>query len=133
MLDGGLQILVDAQTTINQSVVATINAFAASRDWAILAPVLPFGVAFGAIHALTPGHSKAVLASYVAGSPLSIARGFAVAASLSVTHIMSAVLIALLALPIVAVSFTGAGRAPILENLSRAMIPCIVRIRSGTG
>jgi nickel/cobalt transporter (NicO) family protein len=66
-----------------------------------------------------------VLASYVAGSPLSVARGLGVAALLSFTHISSAVLIALLALPIVAVSFTGAGRAPLLEDVSRAMIALI--------
>jgi nickel/cobalt exporter len=122
MFDAILALLVAAQTKISQSVVATINAFASSHDWGVLAAILPFGIAFGAIHALTPGHSKSVLASYVAGSRISALRGFGVAAMLSFTHILSAVLIALLALPIVSVSFTGAGRAPWLEDISRALL-----------
>jgi nickel/cobalt exporter len=125
MFDTILALLVAAQTKINQSVVAAINAFAASHDWGVLAAILPFGIAFGAIHALTPGHSKSVLASYVAGSRTSVLRGFGVAAMLSFTHILSAVVIALLALPIVSVSFTDAGRAPLLENVSRALIAAI--------
>lgn len=35
---------------------------------------LPMGIFFGVVHALTPGHSKAVLATYLAGSNARIAR-----------------------------------------------------------
>lgn len=87
-----------------------------------MAFVMPMGVLFGALHALTPGHSKSILASYVAGSSLSIARGIGVATVLSFTHIMSAVLIAMLALPLVTSTLVGAGCAPLIEDLSRCII-----------
>lgn len=122
MWDGALAFLVAAQTEINKSITADINAFVSSRDWRLLLSVLPFSIAFGAIHALTPGHSKTVLASYVAGSPLTVLRGAGVAAILSATHIAAAVLIAVLALPLITVTLGGAGRAPFLEDLSRAIL-----------
>jgi ABC-type nickel/cobalt efflux system permease component RcnA len=84
--------------------------------------VLPLGILFGAVHALTPGHSKTVLASYLAGSPFSVLRGMGVALTLSFTHILTAVLIAVLALPLVTTTLGGAGRAPLLQDLSRAML-----------
>jgi ABC-type nickel/cobalt efflux system permease component RcnA len=99
-----------------------VNAFAASHDWMLLASVLPLGILFGAVHALTPGHSKTVLASYLAGSPFSVLRGMGVALTLSFTHILTAVLIAVLALPLITVTLGGAGRAPLLQDLSRAML-----------
>jgi len=117
-----LNVLNDAQTEINRTVVADMGAFASSGDWSLLAPILPLGIVFGAIHALTPGHSKTVLASYLAGSPLSVLRGVGVALTLSFTHILMAVLIALLALPLVTTALGGAGRAPLLQDLSRVML-----------
>lgn len=83
---------------------------------------MPMGVLFGALHALTLGHSKSILASYVAGFSLSIARGIGIATVLSFTHIMSAVLIAVLALPLVTRTLFGAGRAPLIEDVSRCII-----------
>ncbi len=56
-----------------------LSAFAATRDWLALAAVLPFGIIFGAVHALTPGHGKAVLASYLMGSRLALLRAAAIA------------------------------------------------------
>lgn len=120
-----LGVMVAIQGEINRSVGADLSAFAQTRDWLNLAAVMPLGVLFGAVHALTPGHSKTILASYVAGSSLSVARGIGVAVVLSFTHILSAVLIAVLALPLVTRSLVGAGRAPLIEDLSRGIIALI--------
>lgn len=117
-----LAVLIDAQTQINRAIAADVNAFAASGDWMLLVSVLPLGILFGAVHALTPGHSKTVLASYLAGSPFSVLRGMGVALTLSFTHILTAVLIAVLALPLITTTLGGAGRAPLLQDLSRAML-----------
>jgi ABC-type nickel/cobalt efflux system permease component RcnA len=117
-----LAFLIDAQTQINRAIAADVNAFAASRDWMLLASVLPLGILFGAVHALTPGHSKTVLASYLAGSAFSVLRGMGVALTLSFTHILTAVLIAVLALPLITTTLGGAGSAPLLQDLSRAML-----------
>jgi nickel/cobalt exporter len=45
-----------------------------------------------------------------------------VALTLSFTHILTAVLIAVLALPLITVTLGGAGQAPLLQDLSRAML-----------
>jgi nickel/cobalt exporter len=79
---------------------------------------MPLGILFGAIHALTPGHGKSVLASYLVGSRLAVMRGLAVAAVLAVTHVGSAVILALLAAPLITRTLGGVGRAPVLELLS---------------
>lgn len=125
MWDSFLGLLVGIQGRINDHVAGDMRAFAQTHDWWRLSPVLPLGVLFGAIHALTPGHSKTLLASYVAGSRLSVARGVGVAAALSFTHILSAVVIAVLALPLITRTIVGAGRAPLLEDLSRGLIAVI--------
>jgi nickel/cobalt exporter len=125
MWDGILGALGEVQTWINGSIAADLNDFSRTRDWLKLAVVLPFGAAFGAVHALTPGHSKTILASYLAGSRLSLVGGVGVAGALSFTHILTAVLIAVLALPLVRTTLAGVGTAPLLEDLSRGLLALI--------
>jgi len=64
---------------IHDAVNNQISTIAETRSWTALLPVLPLGIVFGAIHALTPGHSKIVLASYLVGSRLAAGRGAIVA------------------------------------------------------
>jgi nickel/cobalt transporter (NicO) family protein len=120
-----MEFLIGFQRWINAAIAADLNAFAATRDWAALLAVLPFGIIFGAIHALTPGHGKTVLASYLVGSRLAVLRGLAVAAALALTHVGSAVVLALAAAPILARTLGGAGRAPIIEDVSRGLLALI--------
>lgn len=103
-----------------------IKAFADGGGWGALLVYLPMGILFGATHALAPGHSKTILATYLAGSPLGILRGLAVSLVLSFTHVTMSVLIVLLALPLVSFSsFANPGRAPVLEDLSRGLLGLI--------
>src|SRR5215213_4331130 len=120
-----LEFLVRVQGWIQGSLSAALSGFAASRDWTLLAALLPMGIVFGAVHALTPGHGKTVLASYLVGSRLAGLRSIAVAGALALTHVGSAVLIALLALPLVSSALGSIGRAPILEGLSRGLLAVI--------
>ncbi len=120
-----MDALAALQRWIYSAIGGELNAFAADRDWLALAAVLPLGIAFGAIHALTPGHGKTVLASYLAGSPLAIGRGLATAATLALTHVASAVVLALLAAPLISRSLVGAGRAPLLEDVSRGLLAAV--------
>jgi nickel/cobalt exporter len=87
--------------------------------------VLPLGIVFGAVHALTPGHGKTVLASYLVGSRLALLRSLAVAGTLAVTHVASAVLLASIGAPLLSRTITGAGRSDILEDVSRGLIAAI--------
>jgi nickel/cobalt transporter (NicO) family protein len=71
--------LYDAQRWIYATLGANLSGFANTRNWTALLSVLPLGILFGAIHALTPDHGTSVLASYLVGSRLAIAHVEAVA------------------------------------------------------
>ena len=120
-----LEFLIHVQGWIHEALTAAMGAFAAGRDWTTLAAMLPMGILFGAVHALTPGHGKTVLASYLVGSKLAAVRSLSVAGALAVTHIGSAVLIALFAQPLVSRTLGSVGRAPSLAALSRGGLAVI--------
>jgi ABC-type nickel/cobalt efflux system permease component RcnA len=114
--------LGDVQRAIYGSVGGHLAAFASSHDWAALLTILPLGIFFGAVHALTPGHSKTLLASYLLGSRLALLRGLTVSSVLAATHVMSSVLIALFAVQLMTRTLGGAGRAPLAEDVSRGLL-----------
>jgi nickel/cobalt exporter len=120
-----MDYLIAIQRWIYGSLTADLSAFAATRNWAALAAVLPFGIVFGAVHALTPGHGKIVLASYLLGSRMAALRAVAVAGILALTHVCSAVVLALVASSLVTRTLGGAGRAPVLEAISRGLLVAI--------
>ena len=120
-----MDFLITIQGWIRKSITADLNAFVATHDWAALFLILPREIGFGAVHALTPGHGKTVLASYLVGSRLAVLRGLGVAGALALTHVGSAVLLALTAAPLITLTLGGAGQAPLLEALSRGMLGLI--------
>lgn len=120
-----LEHLIAMQRWIYAALSSDLSAFAGTRNWAALAAVLPTGILFGAVHALTPGHGKSILAAYLLGSRLASLRAFAVATVLALTHVGSAVALALLAAPLVTRALGGVGRAPTLETLSRGLLVVI--------
>jgi ABC-type nickel/cobalt efflux system permease component RcnA len=94
------QQIIDIQRDIYMTFAGHIKEFAAGGGWASFLAFLPMGIVFGAVHAMTPGHSKSVLATYLAGSSMKAHRALLVSLALSFTHVTTAVLIALLALPL---------------------------------
>jgi ABC-type nickel/cobalt efflux system permease component RcnA len=120
-----LAYLVAVQRWVYDSISVYLNDFSATADWRALLTVLPLGIVFGAVHALTPGHGKTVLASYLVGSRTHVLKSLGVAAVLSATHVLSAVLIALVGAPILSRTLTGAGRSDSIEMLSRGLIALI--------
>ena len=120
-----LDWLVTAQRWLYGDLSAQLSAFASTRNWMTLAAVLPLGIVFGAIHALTPGHSKGILASYLIGSRLNVFRAAGVAWTLAVVHVTSAVILALLAAPLITRTIGGVGRAPALDLISRSILLAI--------
>lgn len=117
-----MEFLIAAQRWIQDAMTREMSGYAASGDPGLLAAMLPLGILFGAIHALTPGHSKTVLASYLAGSRLAYLRGVAVAGTLALVHVFSAVVLALTSAALVTRTLGGVGRAPLLEDLSRTIL-----------
>ncbi|MER9757528.1 sulfite exporter TauE/SafE family protein [Mesorhizobium sp. M0166] len=119
------QTLVEFQRTIYLTLGEQIKLLSAGGNWLAFVAFLPMGVVFGAAHALTPGHSKAVLATYLAGSDAKVSRGLLVSITLSFTHVTIAVLIAALSLPLVSIALGSVGRAPLLEHISRGLLGLI--------
>jgi ABC-type nickel/cobalt efflux system permease component RcnA len=117
------QQIIEFQREIYLSFADHIKTFAAGGGWLAFLAFLPMGIAFGAVYALTPGHSKSVLATYLTGSSMKARKALLV--SLSFTHVTMAVLIALLALPLVSHSFGDAGSAPALQVISRGLLGMI--------
>jgi nickel/cobalt exporter len=120
-----LNQLLDIQRTLYASLSGHLTAFSESRDWLMLAAVLPLGVIFGAVHAVMPGHGKGLLASYLVGSRLAVLKALAVAGVQALTHVGSAVFLALIAAPLIIRTLPDIGRAPALEFLSRGMLIAI--------
>lgn len=114
--------LIDLQRAIYGEVADQVRALAAGGGWAQFLAALPIGILFGAAHALTPGHSKTILASYLAGSPAGYVRAILASSILSATHVASAVAIALLSLPLISLALGDVGRAPALEAISRLLL-----------
>lgn len=119
------QYLVEFQRTIYLALADQIKLLSSGGDWLGFMAFLPLGVVFGAAHALTPGHSKAVLATYLAGSDAKVARALLVSITLSLTHVTIALIIAALSLPLVSVALGSVGRAPLLEDVSRGLLGLI--------
>lgn len=117
-----METLVAIQRWIYASITADLGAFAASPNRLALLSILPLGVVFGAVHALTPGHGKSILAAYIVGSRMRLARSTAMATALALTHVASAVVIALAANFLISRSIGEAGRAPVLEAISRTLL-----------
>jgi ABC-type nickel/cobalt efflux system permease component RcnA len=120
-----LQDLIAAQRDIYLAFGDAITAFADGGSWQAFASAMPMGIVFGAVHALTPGHGKALLATYLAASPTGAARALAVALLLAFTHISMSVLIVALSLPLVSVALGNVGHAPVLEDVSRGLLGVI--------
>lgn len=119
------QFLYEVQLAIRGSLTGAVEGFARSGDWGVLLAMMPLGIVFGAAHAMTPGHSKSILATYVLGSGLKPWRAILTSLILAATHITSAVLLAVIANNLITRTLVGAGRAPALENLSRYMLVAI--------
>jgi ABC-type nickel/cobalt efflux system permease component RcnA len=49
-----MEFLIALQRWVYSTLSAELGGFAATRDWVTLASILPLGIVFGAVHALTP-------------------------------------------------------------------------------
>lgn len=117
------EYIVSVQRELYLAFSDRIDAFSASGDWSILLVYVPMGVLLGAVHATTPGHSKAVLATYIAGSGASLPSALMTSVTLSFTHIVTSVAIVVLSLPLIRFGFgADAGRAPDLERVSGILL-----------
>jgi ABC-type nickel/cobalt efflux system permease component RcnA len=94
----------------------------AARDPISLQLLLVSAVAFGALHALMPGHGKSILVSYHLGRPGRLRDGLMTGTLLALTHIGSAVLLVLAGVAVISRTIAAGGRAPVFETASAAFI-----------
>ncbi|MGE0210514.1 MAG: sulfite exporter TauE/SafE family protein [Parvibaculaceae bacterium] len=117
-----INAVLEAQSSLHQGALDALNAF---RTSGVGAPALiASAFVFGLLHALLPGHGKAVLASFYAADGRW--RG-AVASSglLIAVHVGVAVVLVLTGAAILQRTLVGAGRAPVLEMASNALIALV--------
>lgn len=117
-----MELLFELQQWIYASLRDSLYVLADDRDWFSMVTILPLGAVFGALHALTPGHNKIVLATYLMGSRSSLWQGVGVAGMLASTHVGTAVVLALVGMALITRTIVGAGRAPALENISSILL-----------
>lgn len=120
-----METLVELQRWIYGGVSDRLAAFEGTRDLALLLGMVPLGILLGALHALTPGHGKMILASYVAGSHVGAARSLVTAATLSATHVASAVILALVGTSLLSRTLVGAGQSQVIEQVSGGLIALV--------
>jgi ABC-type nickel/cobalt efflux system permease component RcnA len=97
--------LLELQREIQWSLASEFRA--ARESTSALGPLMLMSMAFafGAVHAVTPGHGKSVVASYFLGQSGPARRGLTMSAKVIATHVLSAIVLVLAATFLVDVSF----------------------------
>jgi nickel/cobalt transporter (NicO) family protein len=118
--------LLQLQRQIQESLAGEFRA--AHQSSSAFGPLVLMAIAFafGAVHAVTPGHGKAVVASYFLGQGAAPYRGLTMSAKVIATHVLSAIVLVLAATFLVDVSF-GARPAdfPMIRLVSYAGVTAV--------
>jgi nickel/cobalt exporter len=115
-----MDAVFDLQRWLYSGAVANLNALQ-TAGLAGVPALIAAAFGFGMLHALLPGHGKAVLTSYYAGDGR-WPRALLTTAILIVTHVGSAIVIVLGGFAILQRTIGSAGRAPALELASNILI-----------
>lgn len=118
--------LLDLQRQIQQSLAHEFRAARESSSALRPLVLMWMAFAFGAVHAVTPGHGKSVVASYFLGQGAAPRHGLTMSAKVIATHVLSAIILVLAATFLVDVSF-GARPAdfPIARLVSYAGVTAV--------
>ena len=100
--DGGLferltGLLMEFQRRANAEVSFHMNAVERGEEFGAFLLALAVAFAYGAVHALGPGHGKVVVVSYFLGREARVMRGVAMAVQIAIVHVIAAVVIVWLA------------------------------------
>jgi ABC-type nickel/cobalt efflux system permease component RcnA len=82
------------------------------HDLLTLGSLLLLAFAYGAIHALGPGHGKIVMTSYAISNPLKARHGIALGIFISIVHTLSAILLVVIIYFLLKVSFLSNSAEP---------------------
>ena len=90
-------LLVDFQRRANAEVSFHMNAIERGENLGAFLLALAVAFAYGAVHALGPGHGKFVVVSYFLGREARVMRGVVMAVQIAVVHVIAAIVIVWLA------------------------------------
>ena len=100
--DGGVfervaDFLMDFQRRANAEVSFHMNAIERGENLGAFLLALAVAFAYGAVHALGPGHGKFVVVSYFLGREARVMRGVVMAVQIAIVHVIAAIVIVWLA------------------------------------
>jgi len=116
--------LFDLQRWLYAGIAGNLDEVATRNLWTLVS-AMAAAMVFGAVHALMPGHGKAVLVSYYLGRPSDLRQGLLSGLILALTHVGTAVVLVLTGVVVVSRAFAVGGRAPAFETASATMITLI--------
>ena len=90
-------VLTDFQRRANDEVAFHMNAIERGENLTAFLLALAVAFAYGAVHALGPGHGKFVVVSYFLGREARVMRGVVMAVQIAIVHVIAAVVIVWLA------------------------------------
>ena len=118
-------LLVEIQTWLYRGMTEQLSVATGSLNPSAFGIAVGTAVFFGFVHAFMPGHGKTVLVSYFLGCGGHPWRGLSMAATLAVTHVLSAILLVLAGFSLLQRTLGGAGRAPDVELASGVLVAMI--------
>ena len=89
--------LMDFQRRANAEVSFHMNAIERGENLGSFLLALAVAFAYGAVHALGPGHGKFVVVSYFLGRDARVMRGVVMAVQIAIVHVIAAIVIVWLA------------------------------------
>jgi ABC-type nickel/cobalt efflux system permease component RcnA len=119
-----MENIVALQRWLYGGMASGLGDVAGGDTYAIVA-AMAAAVLFGAVHALMPGHGKAVLVSYHLGQPTKLQEGVANGAILALTHVGFALVLVLAGFAVISKAFAYGGRTPQFETASGVLIALI--------
>ena len=97
LFEGVANFLMDFQRRANAEVSFHMNAIERGENLGAFLLALAVAFAYGAVHALGPGHGKFVVVSYFLGREARVMRGVVMAVQIAVVHVIAAIVIVWLA------------------------------------
>ena len=97
LFEGVADFLMDFQRRANAEISFHMNAIERGENLGAFLLALAVAFAYGAVHALGPGHGKFVVVSYFLGREARIMRGVVMAVQIAVVHVIAAIVIVWLA------------------------------------
>ena len=97
LFEGVADFLMDFQRRANAEVSFHMNAIERGENLGAFLLALAVAFAYGAVHALGPGHGKFVVVSYFLGRETRVMRGVVMAVQIAIVHVIAAIVIVWLA------------------------------------